>query len=181
MSKLGKKPIRLPKDLKAKIEGNKLIFNGPKGTKKIDINDKMFSTEISKENFLSLKPIKDKNDESMKRVWGMTRSLVNNAIQGVVFGYEKILEMTGVGYRAAIKGDVLNLQVGYSHDVNYKIPDGIKLSVEKQTIIKINGCDKQQVGKVASEIKSYRPSEPYKGKGINEKNQYILRKEGKKK
>ena len=174
MSKLGKKPIRLPKDLKAKIEGNKLIFNGPKGTKKIDINDKMFSTEISKENFLSLKPIKDKNDESMKRVWGMTRSLVNNAIQGVVFGYEKILEMTGVGYRAAIIG-------GGDGGVNYKIPDGIKLSVEKQTIIKINGCDKQQVGKVASEIKSYRPSEPYKGKGINEKNQYILRKEGKKK
>jgi len=181
MSKLGKKPILIPKDLKAKIEGERLVLNGPKGNKEIEINSKMFSTEISKENLLTLKPIANKNDDSTKRIWGMTRSLVNNAIQGVSQGYEKTLEMTGVGYRAALKGNVLNLQVGYSHDINYQIPEGVKLSVEKQTIIKINGSDKQQVGKVASDIKSFRPTEPYKGKGIKEKNQYVLRKEGKKK
>ena len=100
---------------------------------------------------------------------------------GVNKGYEKILQMTGVGYRAAIKGNSLNLQIGYSHDINFEIPKDIKIVVEKQTTIKINGSDKQQVGMIASKIKSFRPSEPYKGKGIKEKGEYVLRKEGKKK
>ena len=111
----------------------------------------------------------------------MNRSLLNNAIIGTSKGYEKTLELVGVGYRAALKGKQLNLQLGFSHDVNYDIPDNIKITVEKQTILKISGSDKQEVGTVASKIKSFRPPEPYKGKGIKEKGQYILRKEGKKK
>ena len=111
----------------------------------------------------------------------MNRSLLNNAIIGASTGYEKTLELSGVGYRAAIKGKVLNLQLGFSHDINFDIPQNIKITVEKQTTIKISGIDKQEVGMIASKIKSLRPPEPYKGKGIKEKGQYILRKEGKKK
>ena len=111
----------------------------------------------------------------------MNRSLINNAIIGTSKGYEKILELNGVGYRAALKGKILNLQLGFSHDINFEIPDGVKIQVEKQNIIKITGTDKQEVGMVAAEIKSIRPPEPYKGKGIKEQGQYVLRKEGKKK
>ena len=114
-------------------------------------------------------------------MWETTRSIINNAIIGVSTGHNKTLELTGVGFRANLKGDILNLQVGYSHEVSYKIPNTIKVLVEKNTIIKISGIDKDLVGKVASEIKILRPVEPYKGKGIREKGQYILRKEGKKK
>ena len=111
----------------------------------------------------------------------MNRSLLNNAITGTSKGYEKILELSGVGFRAAIKGNQINLQLGFSHDINFDIPEGIKVTIEKQTIIKISGFDKQQVGMIASQIKSIRPPEPYKGKGIKEQGQYVLRKEGKKK
>ena len=111
----------------------------------------------------------------------MNRSLINNAIIGADKGYEKILELVGVGYRASLKGTQLNLQLGFSHDINFDIPNSIKITVEKQTTIKITGIDKQEVGMIASKIKSLRPPEPYKGKGIKEKGQYILRKEGKKK
>ena len=111
----------------------------------------------------------------------MNRSLLNNAIIGTSSGYEKTLELTGVGYRASLKGKQLNLQLGFSHDINFDIPENVKITIEKQTIIKINGIDKQLVGTVAAKIKTFRRSEPYKGKGINEVGQYILRKEGKKK
>ena len=111
----------------------------------------------------------------------MNRSLVNNAIIGASLGYSKTLELSGVGFRAALKGNQLNLQLGYSHDINFDIPETIKIIVEKQTIVKITGSDKQEVGMIASKIKSFRPPEPYKGKGIKEQGQYILRKEGKKK
>ena len=131
------------------------------------------------EKEISIKPKKINQDT--KRLWGMNRSLLNNAIIGTSKGYEKTLELVGVGYRAVLKGKQLNLQLGFSHDVNYDIPDNIKITVEKQTILKISGADKQEVGTVASKIKSFRPPEPYKGKGIKEKGQYILRKEGKKK
>ena len=107
--------------------------------------------------------------------------MINNAIKGVNVGYTKILELSGVGFRAAIKGNVLNLQLGFSHDINYQIPEGVKIVVEKQTILKISGSDKQLVGSVAAKIKSYKKTEPYKGKGIKEQGEYILRKEGKKK
>ena len=114
-------------------------------------------------------------------LWGTTRSILNSAVIGVSSGFEKTLELTGVGFRAILKGDTLNLQLGFSHDVFYQIPKGIKLTVEKQTTIKITGIDKELVGKVSSEIKKLKPVEPYKGKGIKEKGQYVLRKEGKKK
>ena len=179
MSKLGKKPIQIPKDTKVKVESGKLFLTGPKGSKELSINDKIFTTTISKNNNLILKLIK--KNESLNMIWGTTRSLVNNAIVGVSVGYEKILELSGVGYRAILKGDILNLQIGLSHDPSYKIPKEIKITVEKSTIIKISGIDKELVGKVASEIKMFKPVEPYKGKGIKEKNQYVLRKEGKKK
>ena len=179
MSKLGKKPILIPKDTKIKVENGKLILTGPKGSKELSINDKIFSTTVSKDNNLILGLIKKNENSSV--MWGTTRSIVNNAIKGVSVGHEKILELTGVGFRAMLKGNLLNLQLGFSHDTQYKIPEDIKINVEKQTIIKISGIDKELVGKVASEIKLLKPVEPYKGKGIKERGQYILRKEGKKK
>ena len=145
----------------------------------LNIDTTMFDLNIEEGKAISIKP-KEINDET-KRLWGMNRSLLNNAILGVNSGYEKTLELSGVGYRASLKGNQLNLQLGFSHDVNFDIPEAIKITVEKQTIIKINGIDKQKVGMVASNIKSIRPPEPYKGKGIKEQGQYILRKEGKKK
>tara|TARA_B100000745_G_scaffold247414_1_gene169446 strand:- start:695 stop:1234 length:540 start_codon:yes stop_codon:yes gene_type:complete len=179
MSKLGKKPITIPKDTQVKLESGKLILTGPKGSKELTINDKIFTTTISDKKNLILKLI-NKN-ENLNIIWGTTRSIINNALVGVSTGHEKILELTGVGFRANLKGKTLNLQIGFSHDVSYEIPEGTKISVEKSTIIKISGVDKELVGKVASEIKKLKPVEPYKGKGIKEKGQYILRKEGKKK
>ena len=114
-------------------------------------------------------------------MWGTYRSLVNNAVKGVSEGHEKILELNGVGFRANLKGDKLNLQIGFSHDVNFQIPKNIKISVEKQTVIKINGVDKELVSKIAADIKNLKSVEPYKAKGIKEKGQFVLRKEGKKK
>jgi len=179
MSKLGKKPIEIPKDTKVKVENGKLTLTGPKGSKELTINDKIFTASVSEDNNLILKIIK-KNEES-KMMWGTTRSIINSAVIGVAFGHEKILELTGVGFRAMLKGDLLNLQLGFSHDTQYAIPKGIKLTIEKQTVVKITGIDKDLVGKVASEIKMLKPVEPYKGKGIKERGQYVLRKEGKKK
>ena len=178
MSKLGKKPIQIPKDTKVKVESGKLILAGPKGTKELNINDKIFTTAISEDNKI-LKLIK--KNETSNIMWGTTRSIVNSALLGVTVGHEKILELTGVGYRAMLKGNVLNLQLGFSHDISYEIPGDVKLAVEKSTIIKISGIDKELVGRVTSEIKKFKPIEPYKGKGIMERGQYILRKEGKKK
>jgi len=179
MSKLGKKPIHIPRDTKIKFEGRKLILTGPKGSKELSINDKIFTTSISKDNNLILKLI-NKNVIS-NIMWGTTRSIINSAVIGVTSGYEKILELDGVGFRAILKGNILNLQLGFSHDISYEIPHGVKITVEKSTIIKISGIDKELVGKVSSEIKMLKPVEPYKGKGIKERGQYIIRKDGKKK
>ena len=179
MSKIGKINISIPEKVKVALNGNILDIEGPLGKKSINIDINMFDLNINDGKDVSIKP-KQINDNT-KRLWGMNRSLVNNAIIGTSAGYEKILELSGVGYRAAIKEKNLNLQLGFSHDINFAIPEGLDITVEKQTIIKIKGSDKQQVGMVASKIKSFRPPEPYKGKGIKEKGQYILRKEGKKK
>ena len=178
MSKLGKKPIIIPKDAKVKLESGVLTLTGPKGSKELTINDKVFSTSIT-ENNLVLK-ILNKNDRS-NIMWGTTRSIINSALIGVSQGHEKILELNGVGFRSVLKDDILTLQLGFSHDVTYAVPKEVKITVEKSTIIKIIGIDKQIVGKVASEIKALKPVEPYKGKGIIERGQYVLRKEGKKK
>jgi len=179
MSKIGKKPIQIPKDAKIKVESGKLILTGPKGSKELSLNDKIFTASISESNNLILKLIK--KNETSNIIWGTTRSIINNALLGVTVGHEKILEVTGVGYRVMLTGNVLNLKLGFSHDISYEIPQEVKLTVEKSTIIKINGIDKELVGKVASEIKRFKPVEPYKGKGIKERGQYVLRKEGKKK
>tara|TARA_B100000029_G_scaffold304215_1_gene297070 strand:+ start:1308 stop:1847 length:540 start_codon:yes stop_codon:yes gene_type:complete len=179
MSKLGKKPIAIPKETKVKFESGKLTLTGPKGSKELSINDKIFSTTISEDNNLVLKLIKKNERNSV--MWGTTRSIIQSALIGVTSGHEKILELSGVGYRANLKGNILNLQLGFSHDTSFKIPEGVKITVEKSTIIKISGIDKELVGKIASEIKMLKPVEPYKAKGIKERGQYILRKEGKKK
>ena len=180
MSKIGKKNILVPKDSSITIEGSNLTISGPKGTKKLTINDKIFSSKLNESEFQIL-PLKSKIDKKTSIMWGTYRSLINNAVTGVSEGHEKTLELNGVGFRANLKGEVLNLQIGFSHDVNFKIPKDIKITVEKQTIIKINGVDKELVSKVAADIKNLKPVEPYKGKGIKEKGQFVLRKEGKKK
>ena len=179
MSKIGKISISIPEKVKVILSGDMINIEGPLGKKTLNIDLDIFELNITDGKEVSIKP--KKKDQNTKRLWGMNRSLINNAIIGTSKGYEKILELSGVGYRAAIKGKVLNLQLGFSHDINFDIPDGVKIIVEKQNILKISGTDKQQVGMVASEIKSIRPPEPYKGKGIKEQGQYILRKEGKKK
>ena len=179
MSKLGKKPITIPKNTKVKIEMGKLVLTGPKGSKELSINDKIFSTKISEDNNLILKLIK--KNESLNKIWGTTRSIIANAVIGVTSGHEIILELSGVGFRASLKENILNLQLGFSHDTSYTIPKEVKITLEKSTIIKITGIDKELVGKVAAEIKMLKPVEPYKGKGIKERGEYVLRKEGKKK
>ena len=179
MSKIGKINISIPEKVKVVLNGNILNIDGPMGKKSLNIDLDIFDLNIKEGKEISIKP--KKIDQNSKRLWGMNRSLVNNAIIGSVKGYEKTLELVGVGYRAALKGKQLNLQLGFSHDINFDIPEGIKVAVEKQTTVKISGHDKQLVGMVVSKIKSLRPPEPYKGKGIKEKGQYILRKEGKKK
>tara|TARA_X000000950_G_scaffold280045_1_gene373868 strand:+ start:450 stop:992 length:543 start_codon:yes stop_codon:yes gene_type:complete len=180
MSKIGKKNIIIPKESSIKIEGSNLTITGPKGSKTLNINDKIFSSKLNESEF-QIQPLQKKVDKKTSIMWGTYRSLINNAVTGVSKGHEKILELNGVGFRANLKGEVLNLQIGFSHDVNFKIPKEIKITVEKQTIIKINGVDKELVSKIAADIKSLKPVEPYKAKGIKEKGQFVLRKEGKKK
>ena len=179
MSKIGKINILIPEKVKVILNGNILNIEGPLGKKSLNMDLEMFDLSINEGKEVSIKPKKINQDT--KRLWGMNRSLVSNAIIGASSGYNKTLELSGVGFRAALKGKQLNLQLGYSHDVNFDIPETIKITVEKQTIIKISGTDKQEVGMIASKIKFLRPPEPYKGKGIKEQGQYVLRKEGKKK
>ena len=179
MSKIGKINISIPEKVKVALAGNMINIEGPLGKKSINIDLDMFNLDIKEGKKISIKP-KELNPNT-KRLWGMNRSLINNAVIGSSAGYEKTLELVGVGYRAALKGKQLNLQLGYSHDIDFDIPEGIKISVEKQTTLKISGSDKQLVGSVVSKIKTFRKIEPYKGKGIREKGQYVLKKEGKKK
>ena len=181
MSKIGKKNILVPKDSSISIAGGQLTIKGPKGSKTLSINDKIFSSSINDKNEFEIKPLAKNVDKKTSILWGTFRSLVNNAVEGVSKGHEKILELNGVGFRANLKGELLNLQIGFSHDVNFKIPKEIKITVKKQTIIKISGVDKELVSKVTADIKSLKPVEPYKAKGIKEKGQFVLRKEGKKK
>ena len=180
MSKIGKKNITIPKESSIKIEGSNLTITGPKGTKTLNINDKIFSSKLVESEF-QIRPLEKNIDKKISLMWGTYRSLINNAVEGVSKGHEKILELSGVGFRANLKGQILNLQIGFSHDVNFDIPKDIKVTVEKQTIIKISGVDKELVSKTAADIKNLKPVEPYKAKGIKERGQFVLRKEGKKK
>ena len=179
MSKIGKINISIPEKVKVALTGNVINVEGPLGKKSLNIDLDTFELNIEDGKKILIKP--KKIDQDTKRLWGMNRSLINNAIIGTSKGYEKTLELFGVGYRATLKDKKLNLQLGYSHDINFDIPEEIKIKVEKQTMLIISGFDKQLVGSIASKIKSLRPPEPYKGKGIREKGQYVLRKEGKKK
>jgi len=179
MSKIGKINISIPEKVKVALAGNIINIEGPLGKKSINIDLEIFNLNIKEGKEILIKP-KEIN-KNTKRLWGMNRSLINNAVIGSSAGYEKTLELVGVGYRAALKGNQLNLQLGYSHDINFNIPEGIKILVEKQTTLKITGSDKELVGSVVSKIKTLRKIEPYKGKGIREKGQYVLKKEGKKK
>ena len=179
MSKLGNINISIPEKVNVALAGNNLNIEGPLGKKSLNIDLETFNLEIKDGKEILIKP---KNiNQNTKRLWGMNRSLINNAVIGSSKGYEKILELVGVGYRAALKGNKLNLQLGFSHDIDFDIPEGIKILVEKQTTLKISGTDKQQVGAVVSKLKTFRKIEPYKGKGVREKGQYVLKKEGKKK
>ena len=181
MSKIGKKNITIPKDSSVKSENGLVIVTGPKGSKTLSVSDKIFSMTINENNEFNIKPLAKVLDTSTSVMWGTYRSLINNAVLGVSKGHEKILELKGVGFRATLKGEILNLQLGFSHDINFKIPKEVKMTVEKQIIITITGVDKELVSKVASDIKAFKPVEPYKGKGIKERGQFVLRKEGKKK
>ena len=181
MSKIGKKNIIVPKESSVKSENGIVTISGPKGSKMLSINDKIFSMITNEKNEFNIKPLAKILDTRTSIMWGTYRSLINNAVLGVSKGHVKILDITGVGFRANLKGDVLNLQLGFSHDINFKIPKEVKIAVEKQTVITITGVDKELVSKVASDIKTLKPVEPYKGKGIKERGQFVLRKEGKKK
>jgi len=181
MSKIGKKNIFIPKESSVKIEGSNLTITGPKGSKKLTINDKIFSSKLNEKNEFQILPLNKNIDKKTTIMWGTYRSLINNAILGVTKGHEKNLELNGVGFKVSQQGDELKLKLGFSHDATYKVPKGINIKIEKQTKINISGTDKALVSKTASEIKSLKPVEPYKGKGIKEKDQYVIRKEGKKK
>lgn len=177
MSRLGKKPIPAPSGVTISVKGQDVSVKGPKGTLAFRAHD---DVEVSfGDGALSVKP---RHETARARaLWGTTRAVLAAQVKGVTDGFEKTLEMTGVGYRAAMQGKNLQLQLGYSHEINYTPPDGITLATPKPTEIKVSGIDSQMVGQVASEIRSYRPPEPYKGKGVRYTGEYIRRKEGKKK
>jgi large subunit ribosomal protein L6 len=177
MSRIGKKPVPLPKGVTASVEGQTVKVKGPKGELSVKLVREV-SAAIG-EDGITVTP--DKNQDRSAQMWGLSRSLVNNLVTGVTTGFTQRLEIQGVGYRAAVQGKNLNLQLGFSHDVAYPIPEGISITTEKPTQISVSGIDKQLVGQVAAEIRSYRRPEPYKGKGVRYEGEYVRRKEGKKK
>ncbi len=177
MSRIGKKPVAVPAGVTAKVDGQLVSVKGAKGQLEFLVPDDVSVTY--QDNAIKVDP---RNDTKRARaLWGTSRARVNNLVVGVTTGFEKKLEITGVGYRAAVQGKVLQLALGYSHDVNYPIPAGIAIATPKPTEITITGIDKQQVGQVAAEIRAIRGPEPYKGKGVKYAGEFIFRKEGKKK
>jgi large subunit ribosomal protein L6 len=177
MSRIGKKAVPVPAGVTASVNGQLVSVKGPKGELKVVLNDQVLAK--MDQGGIKVDP-KDKS-KLARSSWGMSRTLVANLVTGVTVGYSKSLEISGVGYRAAINGKALQLNLGYSHDVTYEIPAGIEIKVPKPTEIVISGIDKQRVGQVAAEIREYRGPEPYKGKGVKYAGEYIFRKEGKKK
>jgi large subunit ribosomal protein L6 len=177
MSRIGKNPVTVPDGTEVTIAGHVVTAKGKLGELSVALTPEI---EISRQdNQITVQPrVRTKRAQMM---WGTSRNLIDNLVTGVSQGYSKTLEITGVGYRAAIQGKSLNLQLGYSHDISYPIPDGIDIKCEGQTVIVVSGADKQRVGQVAAEIRAYRKPEPYKGKGIRYQGEQILRKEGKKK
>ena len=177
MSRIGKKPVTIPSGVTASIEDRTLSVKGPKGTLTLPLRDEISYTVDG--DAIVVKPANDST--SARAFWGMQRTLVENLITGVTEGFTKVLEITGVGYRANLQGKNLKLQLGYSHDVNFPVPEGIEIKTPDNTTVEITGIDKQKVGQVAAEIRRWRKPEPYKGKGIKYRGEFIFRKEGKKK
>ena len=177
MSRIGKKPVAIPKGVTASVNGQEIAVKGPKGELKHVLVDDIIAKLEEGGVAVSLRD----DTQNARAMWGMSRTLISNLMTGVTEGFTKKLEITGVGYRAAVQGSSLQLQLGYSHDVTFPIPKGIQVVCPKPTEIVITGIDKQQVGQVAAEIRKFRPPEPYKGKGVRYAGEYILRKEGKKK
>jgi large subunit ribosomal protein L6 len=178
MSRIGKKPIAVPAGVTASVESGTLTVKGPKGTLAMQLLDDLVKYEIA-DGEIRVTPLTDA--QRNRAAWGMQRTNVQNLVTGVTEGFTKVLEITGVGYRAQAQGKNLRLQLGYSHDVNYPVPEGIDIKTPDQNTVEISGIDKQQVGQVAAEIRRWRKPEPYKGKGIKYRGEYIFRKEGKKK
>jgi large subunit ribosomal protein L6 len=177
MSRVGKYPVEIPAGVQVAIAGRMLTAKGKLGELKLELTDNVDAKVEG--NKVSVAP--RGNSTPARMMWGTTRALVANMVKGVSVGYSKSMEITGTGYRAAVSGKTLTINLGFSHDVVFPIPDGITVTCEKPTAIKVSGVDKRQVGQVASEIRSWRPPEPYKGKGVKYDNETILRKEGKKK
>jgi large subunit ribosomal protein L6 len=177
MSRIGNKAIAIPSGVTANVEGQTVKIKGPKGAMQVVLHDDV--TAKMDKSTVKLEPRSE--SKRARSMWGTSRTLVANLIAGVTKGFEERLEITGVGYRAAVQGKSLNLQLGFSHDVNFPIPEGIAIVTPKPTEIIITGVDKQKVGHVAANIRGYRPPEPYKGKGVKYVGEYIFRKEGKKK
>lgn len=177
MSRIGKKPVELPKGVSASVSGQTVEMKGPKGTRSFTATDDV--TITLEDNVVTVKP--RGTSKRARQQWGMTRSMLENLAVGVSEGFKKELEIQGVGYRAAMQGNVLKLQLGYSHEVNFEVPAGVTVTAPKQTEIVVEGIDQQLVGQVAANIREWRRPEPYKGKGIRYKGEYVFRKEGKKK
>ena len=177
MSRIGKKPVELPAGVSASVSGQTVEVKGPKGTKHFNATDDVTITVDG--NLVKIAP--RGTSKRARQQWGMSRSMVANLVTGVTSGFKKELEITGVGYRAAMQGNTLKLSLGYSHEVNFEVPNGVTVTCPKQTEIVVEGDDAQLVGQVAANIREWRKPEPYKGKGIKYKGEYIFRKEGKKK
>ncbi len=177
MSRIGKRPVAIPGGVTATIEGRELAVKGPKGTLSMPLRDEISYSVDG--DAISVQPANA--SKQARAFWGMQRTMVQNLVTGVTEGFTKVLEITGVGYRAQSQGRVLKLQLGYSHDVNFDVPEGIEIKTPDNTTVEITGVDKQKVGQVAAEIRRWRKPEPYKGKGIKYRGEFIFRKEGKKK
>jgi large subunit ribosomal protein L6 len=177
MSRIGKKPVELPKGVTATLSGQTIEVKGPKGTRSFTATDDV--TLAVEEDAVSVKP--RGLSKRARQQWGMSRTQVANLVEGVTQGFKKEMEINGVGYRAAVQGKVLKLSLGYSHDVDFEIPQGVTITTPKPTEIVVEGIDQQVVGQVAANIREWRKPEPYKGKGIKYKDEFIFRKEGKKK
>jgi large subunit ribosomal protein L6 len=177
MSRIGKKAVAVPSGVTANVEGQTVKVKGPKGALQVVLHDDV----VAKMEKGGIQVDPRFETKRARALWGTSRTLVNNLVAGVTKGFEEKLEITGVGFRAAVQGKSLNLQLGFSHDVNFAIPQGISIATPKPTEIVVTGIDKQQVGQVAAEIRGFRPPEPYKGKGVKYAGEYIFRKEGKKK
>ncbi len=177
MSRIGQNPIEVPSGVDIKIDGRQVTAKGQMGEESFELSR---DVELSHEDkLLWVKPVN--NSKRARVMWGTNRSMVQNLVTGVSEGFTYDLEIHGVGYRAAVQGKKLNLQLGFSHEVNHPIPDGVTVSIERNTQVQVKGSNKQRIGQFCAEVRAYRPPEPYKGKGIRYANEYILRKEGKKK